>query len=98
MSNNQNNINQTAPAGGSTPPPVVATPGLGADGLTPSSTVAVPKSTTPRSVTDFINIFDSDEEDNDDRSTNAPLGEASNSDEEARQKYIDDANEMVKLR
>ena len=48
MSNNQSNINQTAPvAAGSTPPPVVATPGLGgADGLAPSSTVSVPNSTT----------------------------------------------------
>ena len=47
MSNNQSNINQTAPAAGSTPPPppVVATPGLGADGLAPSSTVSVPNST-----------------------------------------------------
>ena len=47
MSNNQSNINQTAPAAGSTPPPppVVATPGLGADGLAPSSTVSVPKTT-----------------------------------------------------
>ena len=46
MSNNQSNINQTAQAAGSTPPPVVATPGLGADGLAPSSTVSVPNSTT----------------------------------------------------